>query len=198
MTVTTEAAAELLYREAWCLDTKRWEGWLALYADDAVYWAPAMVGDEGWTDDPDNDVSLMYMDKAGLEARVFRIENREGKVLNGEKKEVFKFEDGIKAFVRHLNEGKETLHKEVIYISREDTEAMLSCEIAMQYNDADGLVEVSATWLVHSYLRVRGATTRGGLYEYGLRETPEGLCIARKKIFIHDDRIVGPLDIYNV
>ncbi|MHC4568989.1 MAG: ATP-binding protein, partial [Planctomycetota bacterium] len=52
-----------------------------------------------------------------------------------EKKEVFKFEDGIKAFVRHLNEGKETLHKEVIYISREDTEAMLSCEIAMQYND---------------------------------------------------------------
>jgi DNA gyrase subunit B len=52
-----------------------------------------------------------------------------------EKKEVFKFEEGIKAFVRHLNEGKETLHKEVIYISREDTEAMLSCEIAMQYND---------------------------------------------------------------
>ena len=51
------------------------------------------------------------------------------------KKEVFKFEDGIKAFVRHLNEGKETLHKDVFYFSREDTEAMLSCEIAMQYND---------------------------------------------------------------
>ncbi|HEC02128.1 MAG TPA: DNA topoisomerase (ATP-hydrolyzing) subunit B [Phycisphaerales bacterium] len=51
------------------------------------------------------------------------------------KKEVFKFEEGIKAFVRHLNEGKETLHKDAIYFAREDTEAMLSCEVAMQYND---------------------------------------------------------------
>ncbi len=51
------------------------------------------------------------------------------------KKEVFKFEDGIKAFVKHLNEGKENLHKDVIYFARKDPEAMLSCEIAMQYNN---------------------------------------------------------------
>ncbi len=52
-----------------------------------------------------------------------------------DKKEVFKFEEGIKAFVKHLNEGKETLHKDVIYLAKEDTEAKLSCEVAMQYND---------------------------------------------------------------
>jgi DNA gyrase subunit B len=51
------------------------------------------------------------------------------------KKEVFKFDEGIKAFIKHLNEGKETLHNDVIYLSREDTEAKLSCEVAMQYND---------------------------------------------------------------
>ena len=51
------------------------------------------------------------------------------------KKVVFKFEEGIKEFVKHLNEGKETLHKDVIYLAREDREAMLSCEVAMQYND---------------------------------------------------------------
>jgi len=51
------------------------------------------------------------------------------------KKEVFKFEDGIKAFVKHLNEGKDTLHQGVIYFAREDTEAQLCCEVAMQYND---------------------------------------------------------------
>jgi len=51
------------------------------------------------------------------------------------KKEVFEFTDGIKAFVKHLNEGKETLHNEVVYFSREDPKAMLSCEVAMQYND---------------------------------------------------------------
>jgi len=52
------------------------------------------------------------------------------------KKEVFKFEEGIKEFVKHLNEGKETLHKDVIHLAREDREAMLSCEVAMQYNDS--------------------------------------------------------------
>ena len=51
------------------------------------------------------------------------------------KKEVFKFEDGIKAFIKHLNEGKETLHNDVIYLAREERKAMLSCEVAMQYND---------------------------------------------------------------
>ena len=52
-----------------------------------------------------------------------------------DKKGIFKFEEGIKAFVKHLNEGKETLHKDVIYLAKEDHEAMLSCEVAMQYND---------------------------------------------------------------
>ncbi|GAG19954.1 unnamed protein product, partial [marine sediment metagenome] len=50
------------------------------------------------------------------------------------KKEVFRFNEGIKAFVKHLNEGKETLHNGVIYFSKEDKDAQLSCEIAMQYN----------------------------------------------------------------
>ena len=77
MTFERSAAEDLLYREAWCLDNKCWEDWLALYTEDAVYWAPAMDGDEGWTDDPDKDVSLMYMDKAGLEARIFRIEGHD-------------------------------------------------------------------------------------------------------------------------
>jgi DNA gyrase subunit B len=51
------------------------------------------------------------------------------------KKEVFKFDEGIRAFVKHLNEGKEVLHRDVIYFSKEDTEARISCEIAMQYSD---------------------------------------------------------------
>ncbi len=53
----------------------------------------------------------------------------------GNKKELFRFEDGIRAFVRHLNEGKELLHGNAIYLARDDTEAKMSCEIAMQYND---------------------------------------------------------------
>ena len=167
MTITPAEAAEFLYREAWCLDNKQWDDWLALYADDAVYWAPAMVGDEGWTDNPDNDVSLMYMDKAGLEARIFRIEGKDSYATDP---------------MPH------TAHLVSNVLVRGDADGLV----------ADGLVQVSATWLVHAYMRVRGGTVRGGLYEYALRETAEGPKIVQKKIFIHDDRIVGPIDVYNI
>ena len=50
------------------------------------------------------------------------------------KKEVFKFDEGIRAFIRHLNEGKEVLHKDVVHLSKEDQQAMMSCEVALQYN----------------------------------------------------------------
>ncbi|MFH1371141.1 MAG: DNA topoisomerase (ATP-hydrolyzing) subunit B [Planctomycetota bacterium] len=50
------------------------------------------------------------------------------------KKEVFKFDEGIRAFIKHLNEGKEVLHKDIVYLSKEDQQAMMSCEVALQYN----------------------------------------------------------------
>ncbi|MFA5239579.1 MAG: DNA topoisomerase (ATP-hydrolyzing) subunit B [Phycisphaerae bacterium] len=53
-----------------------------------------------------------------------------------DKKAVFKFDDGIKAFVRHLNEGKETLHKDVIYFTKEDPDIKIACEVGLQYNDS--------------------------------------------------------------
>jgi DNA gyrase subunit B len=52
------------------------------------------------------------------------------------KKEVFQFNEGLRAFIKHLNEGKEILHSDVIYLSKEDIEAKLSCEVALQYNDS--------------------------------------------------------------
>lgn len=51
------------------------------------------------------------------------------------KKEDFCYEDGIKAFVEYLNEGKVSYSK-VISFSKEDAKSKLSCEIAMQYNDS--------------------------------------------------------------
>ncbi len=52
-----------------------------------------------------------------------------------DKKEVYRFEEGLRAFVKHLNEGKEVLHSDVIYLSKEDPESKMSCEVVMQYND---------------------------------------------------------------
>ena len=73
-TVTAEAA-NLLNREAYLLDRRQWDDWLALYTKDAVYWAPAFASEDEMTSDPDNDVSLMYMDRNGLAARMFRVES---------------------------------------------------------------------------------------------------------------------------
>ena len=69
---------------------------------------------------------LAYLN-AGL--RICFIDDR------SDKKEVFRFDQGLRAFIEHLNEGKETLHKDVIYLSKDDPETMMSCEVAMQYND---------------------------------------------------------------
>ncbi|MBP7053824.1 MAG: DNA topoisomerase (ATP-hydrolyzing) subunit B [Phycisphaerae bacterium] len=52
-----------------------------------------------------------------------------------DKKEFFQFEDGIKAFIKHLNEGKTVLHDSIVYMAKDDPESKLSCEVALQYND---------------------------------------------------------------
>lgn len=51
-----------------------------------------------------------------------------------QKKEVYHYETGIKAFVEYLNEGKTPLCN-VMFFAKEDPDNGLGCEIAMQYND---------------------------------------------------------------
>lgn len=64
----------LLYREAECVDERRWDEWLALFDPKAEYWIPAWDSEDEYTSDPRNEVSLMYYgDRTGLEDRVFRL-----------------------------------------------------------------------------------------------------------------------------
>ncbi|TWT40989.1 DNA gyrase subunit B [Phycisphaerae bacterium RAS1] len=60
--------------------------------------------------------------------RITFIDEREGS------REEFCFENGIKQFVQHLNEGKEALH-DAVYFKRDDAATRLICEIAFQYSD---------------------------------------------------------------
>ena len=52
------------------------------------------------------------------------------------REEKFRFAGGIKAFVEYLNEGKSTLHRDIVYISKGAEGVEL--EVALQYNDAYG------------------------------------------------------------
>jgi 3-phenylpropionate/cinnamic acid dioxygenase small subunit len=62
------AVEEFLYHEADLLDSRRYEEWLALYADDAIYWIPQ--GDEA---DHMHHVSIAYDDRRRLHERVLRL-----------------------------------------------------------------------------------------------------------------------------
>ncbi len=59
------------------------------------------------------------------------------------------------------------------------------------------VVEASANCLVHTYGK-KGASTRGGLYDFVLRRNSGVLKIARKKVTFIDDRLEGPIDIYHL
>ncbi len=50
------------------------------------------------------------------------------------KSDVFMYEDGIRAFVKHQNSSKDVVHKEIIYFEKTDEASNVSLEIAMQYN----------------------------------------------------------------
>lgn len=70
-------ARALLSREAILLDRRDWHGWLALYADDAVFWVPAWLDEDTPSEDPSTQISLIYhADRAGLTERVARVESR--------------------------------------------------------------------------------------------------------------------------
>ena len=64
----------LLHREALYLDERRWDDWLALYAEDVEYWVPAWKGEHEATEDPRREISLIYLNsRARLEERIGRI-----------------------------------------------------------------------------------------------------------------------------
>ncbi len=62
----------------------------------------------------------------------------------------------------------------------------------------NGLIKARANWIVHFFWRTKGAFVRAGRYEYEFRETDDDLRIVLKKVFVHDDRVISPIDVYNI
>lgn len=63
------ALEAFLFEEARMLDERRFEDWLALFADDGVYWVPATPDQT----DPVNQASIAYEGRQLLEVRVRRL-----------------------------------------------------------------------------------------------------------------------------
>ena len=77
MTGLSQADGErLLAREGRLLDTRSWDDWLALYAEDAVYWVPAWRNEGEPTSSPDTEISLIYYEgRKSLVDRVWRLQS---------------------------------------------------------------------------------------------------------------------------
>ena len=68
--ITAAEAADLLYREGHFLDARRWDDWLALYCEDAVFWVPAWKGAHELVDSPDTEVSRDVIDAGSIGQKV--------------------------------------------------------------------------------------------------------------------------------
>lgn len=64
-----EQCRMLLHREARLLDEGRFDDWLAIYAENCLYWVPATPGGG----DPRREVAVAFDDRRRLEDRVYRL-----------------------------------------------------------------------------------------------------------------------------
>ena len=69
MKLDRESVESFLYREARLMDAHRYEEWLALFDDDAIYWIPSNRDDV----DPSREVSIAYGNREHLSLQVARL-----------------------------------------------------------------------------------------------------------------------------
>ena len=66
-----EQIEAFLYREARLIDEHRYDEWLSLWTDAAIYWVPCNEDDT----DPERQVSIIYDDRVRLGERVARLQS---------------------------------------------------------------------------------------------------------------------------
>jgi benzoate/toluate 1,2-dioxygenase beta subunit len=71
MAVDRSQVEQFVYHEARLMDENRYDEWLALWDDDALYWVPSNRDDI----DPKREVSLIYDDRVRLGTRIMRLKS---------------------------------------------------------------------------------------------------------------------------
>ena len=81
---TLETDLAFLYKEARLLDDRQFDEWLQCYQPDSEFWMPAWDVDDRLTEDPQNEISLIYYDnRGGIEDRIFRIKTDRSSATSG-------------------------------------------------------------------------------------------------------------------
>ncbi|MCD8341614.1 MAG: DNA topoisomerase (ATP-hydrolyzing) subunit B [Clostridiales bacterium] len=107
-------------------------------------------------------------------------DEREGQ----EQSETMCYEGGIRSFVEFINENKEPIHPEVIYMAGEQEDSM--CEVAMQYTDSYNELILSFANNIH--------TPEGGMHETGFKTALTQAINAygkKAKLLKEDEKVSG-------
>jgi len=71
MAFERERVERFIYDEAQLMDEHRYDEWLALWTDDALYWVPSGRDDIN----PKREISLIYDDRVRLQVRIARLKS---------------------------------------------------------------------------------------------------------------------------
>ena len=71
MAVDRQLVEQFLYYEADLMDEHRYDEWLELWTDDALYWVPTGRDEV----DPKREISLIYDDRTRLQVRIARLKS---------------------------------------------------------------------------------------------------------------------------
>ncbi|MGE0826262.1 MAG: aromatic-ring-hydroxylating dioxygenase subunit beta [Candidatus Binatia bacterium] len=71
MAIDRQQVEQFIYYEAQLMDEHRYDEWLALWADDALYWVPNNRDEV----DPRREISLIYDDWVRLQIRIGRLKS---------------------------------------------------------------------------------------------------------------------------
>ena len=71
MAFDRQQVEQFIYTEAQLMDEHRYDEWLALWADDVLYWVPSGRDEL----DPKREISLIYDDRVRLQVRITRLKS---------------------------------------------------------------------------------------------------------------------------
>jgi benzoate/toluate 1,2-dioxygenase beta subunit len=71
MAVDRQQVEQFIYHEADLMDEHRYDEWLELWTDDALYWVPTGRDEV----DPKREISLIYDDRTRLQVRIARLKS---------------------------------------------------------------------------------------------------------------------------
>ena len=173
MTDLLAECSSLLQREALCLDTRRWDDWLALYTEDCEFWVPAWKGEHQITQNPKSELSLIYYaGRAGLADRVWRV--RDGRSVTS-------------AVLPRTHHAITNVALAPKWDTGGDTPL------------AAGAVAVDSYWTVHQFLvKESEVEVFFGRYRHVLVRREGELFIQSKLTILLNDYLPGKIDFYSL